>query len=147
MILEKDRTKKLFVKHAVACINLQKNLCLFRSRNVNFYYSVISVPHGMSRLAVASSDSATSKLAAGRKQQLTCSRLIINSFRSNMVIVFGFTAFFSGLIIISKREYLMSLWSICTLFRPPLFPRPFNAVNCEYAAGMLACGGLNMVLD
>lgn len=61
--LDKERTKKLFEKHAVVCINLEKYLCLFQalwSGNVNFYYSVISVPYGSRE---TSSDSTTLKLA------------------------------------------------------------------------------------
>lgn len=63
-----------------------------------------------------------------QKEQLTCWRLIINSFRSNMLIDFsGFTAFFSlvasSLIIISKGECFISTLVNFNIYSPP--PKKF----------------------
>lgn len=88
--------EKLFGKHAVACINLLKNLFLFQ---LSFKWKckfLLFCNFGSIWFCMKAELSMVPHWnwpQGNNNRQLTCSRLIINSFRSNMLIVFGFTAF------------------------------------------------------
>lgn len=143
----KKRHKKKIVwenmrLHALICWRICVCFSFRWSRNVNFYYSVISVPYGFlikvekGRLWHIEIGRRTTKTHVLTPHYQFISIKYVNSFWA-----YGFYSFlFRGLIIISKREYLMSFGQFVHNWRPPsshsqglqLIYIYVYTVNCKY---------------